>query len=77
MTLKAIEAECKTMTLDELKAKVRPLAIEYYTAPEFSFKLSYEEAARRVDMLLVGAARTNLIKDIKSITKKLNGRDTV
>jgi len=74
MTQKTIEAECKEMSIDQLKAKARSLAIEYYMTEEYQKicgKITREEAARRIDMLQVGATRTNLIKDIKSMSRKL------
>ena len=62
------------MSLDQLKNTAKELARRYYKTVEFqkfSGELTDEEINKRIDMLLLGAKRTNLLKDIKSMSKHL------
>lgn len=63
--------------IDELKQTAKKMAMEYYDTPEYlkivnRTKLTNAEKEKMVDLLLQGKqSKTNLIKDIKSMEKKI------
>ncbi len=68
-------AQLKTKSVSELKEYCKKVAFEYYSTPEYtkhSGSLSISEKEKRIHLLLSQKlSKTSLIKDIKSMEKKI------